>query len=127
MTGVVVLEQLRDGPKSTTELVEATGVTRNAILCALYYLDRAGHTIVNDRPRGGHSEGLYRLAYDREQPSERTCLWCPKKLGPGNPGPYCRYHRGLLARLVLRGLDDALDRMTEAPGYEQLELEAVIP
>lgn len=127
MTGAVILEQLRTGPKSTTELVEAAGVSRNAVLCSIWYLDHAGHTIVNERPRGGRADGLYRLAYDREIPGgDRTCLICPKRLGPGNPGPYCRYHRGLLARLLLRGLDAALDRMTEAPDYEQLELEAVV-
>jgi hypothetical protein len=126
MTGAVILEQLRTGPKSTTEISEAAGVSRNAVLCGLYYLNHAGHTIINERPRGGHVEGVYRLAYDREIPGgDRTCLICPKKLGPGNPGPYCRYHRGLLARLVLRGLEDALDRMTEASGYDQLE--AVAP
>jgi len=120
MTGALVLEALREGPKTTGELAAAAGVTRNAVLCSLYYLDRAGYQIVNERARSGRVEGLYRIAYDREVPSgDRTCLICPKTLGPGNPGPYCRYHRRMMARLLLMALDAALDRMTEVTSDDE--------
>lgn len=125
MTGALVLEQLRSGPKSTSELVEAAGVSRNAVLCSIWYLDRAGHAIVNDRPRGGRSEGLYRLTYDREQPAARTCLWpsCSKKLNHYNSGPYCLNHRAQLARLMLLCLDAEIDRLLEvAEEHDQLSL-----
>lgn len=123
MTGAVILEQLRAGPKSTTEMVEAAGVTRNAVLCSLYYLNRAGYRVVNERPRSGHVEGLYRIAYDRERPAERTCLWCSKRLNRYNSGPYCLSHRAQLVRLLLRSLDAKLDRLLEvAEEHEQLSL-----
>jgi biotin operon repressor len=126
VTGTVVLEALREGPKTTGELAEAVGVSRNAILCSIYYLAQAGYQIVNERPRGAHVEGCYRIAYDLEVPSsDRTCLICGKTLGPGNPGPYCRYDRRVMARLLLMALDAALDRMTEVTsddGQQQLSI-----
>lgn len=130
MTGAVVLEALREGPKTTGELAAAAGVSRNAALCSLYHLERTGFQIVNERPRGGRVEGLYRITYDREIPdAERRCEWwsCTTRLSSYNSAHYCRRHRDQLAALFLHGLGAALDRMTEAPGYEQLELEAVVP
>ena len=115
MTGAVVLEALREGPKTTGELAAAAGVSRNSALCAIYYLDRAGYQIVNERPRSGRVEGLYRIAYDREIPGERTCQWfdCPTRLSSYNSARFCRRHRDQLADLFFLGLDAALDRMTE--------------
>jgi biotin operon repressor len=126
VTGHVVLEALREGPKTTGELAEAAGVSRNSVLCSIYYLAQSGYRIVNERPRGGDTEALYRIAYDREIPSaDRTCLICSRKLGPGNPGPYCRYDRRLMARLLLMALDAALDRTAEVTsddGQQQLTI-----
>ncbi len=121
-TGVLVLAALREGPKTTTELIAATGSGRNAVLCSLYWLTRRGHHVENLRHRGGHDDGLYRLVYDREYPGRRSCSWpgCGKRLNRHNPGPYCLYHRGELVDLGLSGdrrligKDQILDLMSAA-------------
>ena len=137
MTSAVILEELRSGPKTTSELVAATGGTRDAVRSAIAQLGRHGHVIVNDRPRqfypggllsgpGPHDDALYRLALDIEHPDKRTCFWvgCTRHLNRYNAGPWCEYHRGALARLVLACIDARPDAGTEvtADGSEQLAL-----
>jgi len=124
MTGQAILEALREGPKTTEQLMEAAGVSRNAVLCALYQLHGAGHRIGNATPRGGHSGGLYRLEYDREVPTQRSCIWpgCDEHLNRHNPGPMCLFHRRKVAGYFLACLDASLDRILGGETYEQLEL-----
>lgn len=124
MTGQILLEALREGPKTTKELMASAGVSRNAVLCSLHGLYRGGYQIENDNARGGHRGGLYRLVYDRERPLERTCLWlcCSKKLNRYNPGPYCLHHRAQAARLISLCRAASLDRITEGPRHEPAAL-----
>ena len=125
MTGQDVISQLREGPRTTSELVAAVGCSRNAVQCAVRGLRGGGYEVASSRPAGGNHgrDTTYTLTYDPELPGDRYCVICAKKLGPGNPGPYCRFHRAMLARLLLLGLDAALDRMTEVtPTYAQLDL-----
>ena len=125
MTGDVILAELRTGPRTTSELMEATGVSRNAVNCALYTLGATGYTIVNETPLGGCADGFYRLAFDREHPTHRSCEWpgCSISLNRYNPGPYCLGHRRGVARLMLACIDDRLAREEEVVvEHEQLAL-----
>lgn len=126
MTGQIILEALREGQKTTEDLMAAAGVSRNAVFCALYGLCGAGYQVVNAQPRGGHSGGLYRLVHDVDvdRPLERSCIWpgCHEHLNRFNAGPYCLYHRKRMAVYVLACFDASLDRTLEGPRHEQLDL-----
>jgi hypothetical protein len=125
VTGQLILEALREGQKTTDELMTAAGVSRNAVLCALYQLHRVGHQVVNDAPRGAHAGGIYRLVYDRDHQIDRICIWpgCDEHLNSYNPGPYCLSHRKRVAVYVLLCFDAFLDRTTEvSPDHGQLTL-----
>lgn len=128
-TSQIILEELRQGPRTTSELVEATGVSRNAVLCSLWTLNRdGGYTIANDvggevregrdgrlfdfaPARGGHREGHFRLVFDPEHPTVRVCAWpgCSTHLNRYNPSAYCLGHRRGVARLFLRCVDTRLE------------------
>lgn len=140
MTADVILSELRQGERTTSELMEAAGVTRNAVILALGGLNRSGYTIANvaagalceapgrlfdfSKGRGGHAEARWRLVYDREHPKVRVCAWqgCPTRLSHTNPGPYCRHHKGAVARMFLACLDAVLDHEVVTDDAEQLSL-----
>lgn len=120
-----VLEELRRGVRSTSELAEATGLTRNAVACAIRHAREHGYRIVNLRHTGGHHDGLYQLAHDPENPQPRVCAapGCRTHLSASNPTPYCRPHLAQAAYLVyLERLSETLDELLGVSEHEQLAM-----
>lgn len=122
-TSTIILGMLRDGPCATTDLIAATGASRNAILCCVWGLNRRGCLIVNEVPHGGRHDGRFRLLYEAERPTERGCAvpGCRTTvLNRYNRGPYCLAHRRDLAMIALACL---VAHDARLPG-EMWELEA---
>lgn len=124
-----ILAELRAGERTTSQLLDAAGVSRNAVLLQLAALNRSGYTIANvagedlvwltdgrlfvfSSGRGGHHDARWRLVYDLEHPVVRVCNWpgCTIQLSRTNTGPYCRPHKLAVARLLLACVDVRLDR-----------------
>lgn len=139
-TAHVILTELRQGERTTSELIAATGATRNACLCALSGLNTSGYTIANvtggelraasgrlfdlSGCRGGHSDARWRLVWDPEHPTVRTCAWpgCSVELNRYNPSTYCLAHRRSLALLFIEALDARLAPKGVTADHEQLAL-----
>ena len=103
-TAEIILEELRQGERTTTQLTELTGRTRNSILCAIAGLnDRPGTTILNVTLPGGHADGRWRLTQDAERRMLRVCSvpGCRTQLNRYNATDYCLIHRHELAALAL--------------------------
>jgi len=138
MTAETILAELRQGERTTSELMAAAGVSRNAVLCCLSGLAPHGFVIANvafgpmhQSPGhlfsinpGGHREALWRLIWDPEHPTERFCELpgCSKALSHTNPGPFCRYHKAAIARRYALGLRTLIE-VEEVTDYgEQIAL-----
>lgn len=107
-TAEIIIQELRQGERTTSELMEAASVTRNAILCAISKMTRRGVVVVNlTPPLGGHHEGRWQLLHDPERPTARICAWlgCSTRLNRYNPSQFCLNHRAGMARMVAAGLD----------------------
>lgn len=103
MTADVILNELRRGERTTTELMEAAGVSRNACLCAIAGLNDGGHTILNVTLTGGHRDGRWRLTRDAERPAVRVCAvrGCGTFLSRYNASDYCLRHLHELAAFAI--------------------------
>lgn len=120
-----ILDELHRGVRTTAELMDATGMTRNAVSCAIRRAQRDGCRIVNVRGVGGHRGGLYHLAHDPRRPRPRRCLMpgCETMLSASNATLYCREHLADVAYYVyLERLNEVLDELL---GAEQEQLEMV--
>ena len=120
-----VLEQLRRGVRSTSELAEAAGLSRNAVACAIRHAREHGYRIVNLRRPGGHRDGLYYLAHDPSHPRPRFCVapGCRTQLSVSNPTPFCRPHLAQAAYLVyLERLSETLDELQGVSENELLDI-----
>jgi hypothetical protein len=123
MTGAVILEELRRGDRTTSELAAVTGASRNAIACAVRDISHGGHRVVNLRRRGGQHDALWHLAYDAAGTEDRACAvsGCTTLLSRTNPTPYCRRHLADAAYVTyLERLSAALDDLLGAG--EQLSI-----
>lgn len=90
MSTSAVLAELRRGPATTGQLCEATGLSRNAVGCAVRRARRSGERIVNVRGHGDRRGALYALL-----PNPRpVCAHegCGTRLSASNATPYCRRH-----------------------------------
>lgn len=89
-----VIAELRRGPRTTSQLTEATGLTKNAVQIAVRKANDRGYSIVNVRRRGGQHEGLYWLEHDHDRPGVRHCSapGCGTVLSPSNGTKWCRSH-----------------------------------
>lgn len=124
-SGEAILAELRRGPRTTAELMEATGLSRNAVSCAIRRANAAGGLILNMRRPGGHGCGLYQLILDRNEPQLRRCRFpgCPTVLSRSNETPYCRRHLSDIAYLmVLLEVDALITSIMEEAQPSQLEL-----
>lgn len=119
MTGI--LAELRRGPRTTSQLMAATGLSKNAVECSIRRADRHGHEIVNTRVRGGQHEALYWLTYDRDNPGVRRCAapGCGTVLSHSNGTRWCRRHLPAVAAVLY------LEAMLDEVEHEQLELAGV--
>lgn len=120
--GEVVLVELRRGPRTTPELMAATGLTRNAVGCAIRRAIADGNAIANSREPGGRHDGLYELVHDRTHPTTRRCavLGCRTTLSASNATSYCRHHLPQAARTIAElELDLLIDTILDT---QQLEL-----
>ncbi len=107
-TAALILAELRQGERTTAELMAAAGVSRNAVLCCLAGLRDHGYRITDAvaggrRHRGGHHDAIWRLAFDVERPAARTCAMpgCTTPLNRYNVSRYCLVHRhAVAARLI---------------------------
>jgi len=115
-----VIAELRRGPRTTGELVEATGMSRNAVACAIRRANEVGYVIVHGRP-GDRRGGVYRILLDACDPGDRYCAvpWCGRLLSDTNLTPYCRYHLPLEAFRAQLELDLAT---SEPVNVDQLAL-----
>jgi hypothetical protein len=107
-----VLEQLRRGPRTTGELALVTGLSRNAVECAIRAAGSAGHDIRNARGAGDRRGALYVLVLDAEHPGERRCHICGCILSDSNLTPFCRHHLPLAALIALLEAELAGERET---------------
>ena len=120
-----VIAELRRGPRTTSQIREATGLSRNAVQLSIQGANERGHRVVNVRGRGGHRDGLYLLLHDGESAARRRCAFagCPTLLSRSNLTDYCRSHLPLVAYYVqLQWLAAALDEITGEVDDEQLAL-----
>ena len=118
-----ILDELHRGVRTTGELMSATGLTRNAISCAIRRAQREGCRIVNLRKAGDVRGGLYHLTHDPRRPRPRRCLWpgCKTLLSASNATLYCREHLADVAYFVyLERLNEVLDELL---GSEAAQLE----
>jgi len=87
----------------------AASVSRNAVLCCIAGLRGACYQITDaqaargQRRRGGHHDGLWRLAFDVERPAPRICALpgCTTPLNRYNANRYCLIHRHYVAALLV--------------------------
>ena len=118
MTGV--LAELRRGPRTTSQLMAATGLSKNAVQCSVRRANRHGHDVANARVCGGHHEALYTLVFDRDNPGVRRCAapGCGTVLSHSNGTRWCRRHLPGVALMLY--VEQLLDGIGEVD--EQLEL-----
>lgn len=103
-TATLILAELRQGERTTPELMAAAGVSRNAVLCCIAGLRDHGYRITDAvaggrRHRGGHHDARWRLVFDVERPAVRICALpgCTTPLNRYNRSRYCLVHRRRVA------------------------------
>lgn len=113
-----ILSELRRGVRTTSELMEATGLSKAAVEASIRRERNSGHEIVNVRRPGGHGVGLYWLTYDRDDPGVRRCAApdCGTVLSDSNRTRWCRRHLPAVAAVLY------LEAMLDEVEHEQLEL-----
>lgn len=123
-TRSAVISELGRGLRTTDELMAVTGLSRNAVSCALRNANAAGYRVFNHRRPGGH--GLYELQVDPERPELRRCAipGCERPLSRSNATRYCRLHLPDVAYLLyLVRLSSILDELLgETSEEKQLQL-----
>lgn len=117
-TRQALLSELDRGPRTTSDLMAAAGVSRNAVLLSISALVRSGYGITNAsaaegrQHRGGKREGVWRLEHEPGGRAPACCIpGCGIRLNRYNAGPYCLLHRRDLATIALACLaSDGPDR-----------------
>ena len=125
IASTVILAELSRGVRTTSELAEASGLSRDAVNSTIRRLNEGPHEITNVRRVGGHSDGLYVLTYDPATSGPRVCHapQCTTRLSRSNQTPYCRLHLAEVAVIVfLESICEYLDEQMGVSEHEQLEL-----
>lgn len=126
MAAEALLEELRGAPyRSVLELVDATGLSPNAIECRVRRANRSGFHIVNlEGGPSGHRPAVYAL---KHEPGYCHVSGCRIRLSPSNHTGYCRAHLptvafGILVERLEHGHEWGLDKILDEFLYEELEI-----
>lgn len=117
-SAAAILDALRRGVRTTSELREASGLSRKGVECAIARLNKVGHEISNVRGPGGHHDGLYVLMTDADACGPRVCRApdCTTQLSRSNRTPYCRCHLADVALVIF--METVCEFVDEAMGEE---------